>query len=73
MKSLACLLGLHDDLRAYSPGWLRLKCQSCGRETPGLRGPTTHVEPPLVTVRKPRPKKPTKLRVVTPRQTRRMA
>ena len=67
MKSLACILGRHDDLRVYSPGWLRLKCQSCGRETPGLRGPISPAQPPVVKVRKLRAKKPAKLRVVKQR------
>jgi hypothetical protein len=64
MKSLACLLGQHDDLRAYSPGWLRLRCQACGRETPGLRGPVSLAQRPVVTVRKLRPTKAKALTMV---------
>ena len=52
MRNLACLLGQHDFIRAYSPGHLRLRCVECGHETKGLRGPTTHVEPPVVKARK---------------------
>jgi hypothetical protein len=70
MKSLACLLGQHDFLRVYSPGWLRLKCQSCGRETSGLRGPVSPAQPPVVKVRKLRPPKVVTLRVVKARRRR---
>ena len=70
MKSLACLLGQHDFLRVYSPGWLRLKCQSCGRETSGLRGPVSPVQPAVVKVRKRRPPKVVTLRVVKARRRR---
>jgi hypothetical protein len=49
--NLSCLLGWHDDLRHYTPGHLRLRCAACGRLTEGLRGPTTHVEPPVVRAR----------------------
>lgn len=52
MKSLACLLNQHDWIRAYSPGHFRLRCLACGYETPGLRGPVAHVEPPVVTKRR---------------------
>ena len=69
MKSLACLLGQHDFLRVYSPGWLRLKCQSCGRETSGLRGPVSPAQPAVVKVRKRRPAKVVALRVVKARKT----
>ena len=70
MRPLTCLLGQHDDLRAYSPGWVRLVCQSCGRETPGLRGPISPVQPAVVKVRKLRPAKPAAaLRVVKARKT----
>jgi len=69
MKSLACLLGQHDFLRVYSPGWLRLRCQACGRETSGLRGPISHALAPVVKVRKRRPPKLVPLRVVKARKT----
>ena len=70
MRPLTCLLGQHDDLRHYTPGWLRLRCQACGRETPGLRGPISPVQPAVVKVRKLRPAKPAAaLRVVKARKT----
>jgi len=70
MRPLACILGYHDDLRAYSPGWLRLRCQACGRETSGLRGPISHALAPVVRARKPRKPKPAPaLRVVKARRT----
>lgn len=69
MRPLACWLGQHDFLRAYSPGHLRLRCQACGHETVGLRGPVAHVEPPVVKARKRRPLKPATLRVVKARRT----
>jgi hypothetical protein len=66
---LSCLLGQHDDLRAYSPGWVRLVCQNCGRETPGLRGPVAPAQPAVVRVRKLRlPKPAAALRVVKGRK-----
>ena len=49
MRPLRCWLRPHDWLRAYSPGHLRLRCSECGAETPGLRGPVAHIEPPVVT------------------------
>ena len=73
MKPLACYLGQHDDLPVYKPGHLYMRCQRCGRETPGLRGPISPVQPAVVKVRKLRPPRPAALRVVKPRGVRRMA
>jgi len=68
MRPLACLLGQHDDMRVYQPGHLFLRCQSCGRETPGLRGPIAPAQPPVVRTRKLRTPKPAPaLRVVKTR------
>jgi hypothetical protein len=69
MIPLACLFGQHDFLRAYSPGHLRLRCQSCGYETVGLRGPIAPAVAPVVKARKLRPKKPPVLKVVKTRRT----
>lgn len=33
--SLLCLVGWHDDHRTHDAGVLRLRCQRCGRLTPG--------------------------------------
>jgi hypothetical protein len=52
MKPLSCLFGHHNDIRRWTPGHVRLMCLECGRETPGLRGPVAHVEPPVVKVRR---------------------
>lgn len=65
MRPLSCLLGHHDDLRVYQPGHLYLRCQACGRTTPGLRGPISPAVAPVVRVRKLRQPKPAALRVVT--------
>jgi len=67
------MLGQHDFMRAYSPGHFRLRCQVCGAETPGIRGPISPAQPPVVKVRKLRPPRPAALRVVKPRGVRRMA
>lgn len=69
MRPLACWIGQHDYLRAYSPGHLRLRCSECGKETEGLRGPVAHVEPPVVQARKRRPVKAPALRVVKARRS----
>ncbi len=48
--SLRCLLLGHDDWYVRSPERLKLRCEHCGRETPGWT--LTHVEmsrPPQVT------------------------
>jgi hypothetical protein len=71
-EARAALEGDHiaeTDLRAYSPGWVRLRCQNCGRETPGLRGPVSPVVKPVVKARKLRPPKVAALRVVKARRT----
>ena len=67
MTGLTCWLHGHAYLRAYSPGWLRLRCQVCGAETPGLRGPVSPPVAPVVKVRKLRKPKATPLKVVTRR------
>lgn len=46
-----CWLFGHDFLRAYSPGHVRLRCQACGFESPGLRGPVATVQAPVVKAR----------------------
>ena len=52
MRPLACWLGRHDWLRAYSPGHVRLRCVECGTETPGWHGPTVEPVPPVVRKRR---------------------
>jgi hypothetical protein len=64
MRTLSCLLQGCDWLRVYEPGRLYLRCQRCGTVTPGLRGPVSLAQRPVVTVRKLRPKKAKALRVV---------
>ena len=37
MTPLACVFGLHDDHRVFADHRAYLRCQACGRETPGWR------------------------------------
>lgn len=37
MTRLACWVGRHDDLRHVAEHRVCLRCQACGRETPGWR------------------------------------
>ena len=64
MRSLSCLLGFHDDMRHFTPGHIRMKCQSCGRETAGIRGPVLPEVKPVVRTRRAAKPEKKPLRVV---------
>jgi hypothetical protein len=80
MKSLACLLGWHDDHWARRPGHLFLRCQraGCGRESVGLHDDEGS-KPRVIFAKykrvrrkvkaKPRPKLAPVLTIVTRRKT----
>ena len=44
MVSVGCLLVGHDDMLIREAGWMWLRCQRCGRDTPGwpVRRAATH-------------------------------
>lgn len=43
-QSFECLLCGHDDRMVHDNGRLRLRCETCGRETPGWSTPTLGVD-----------------------------
>lgn len=65
MTSLRCLVFGHDWMRQWAPGHVCLRCQVCGVESPGLRGPVSTAVPPVVKVRRPRRTKPAEATAIT--------